>query len=254
MQFILLRICRFVNDVLHRRERRKGSFRRHPVERSHKEIIILSLPGSKPFGKVLKGIEFVAGVELPIVFPVTAFHLAVVSWREWLDLFVANNKPIQRLLKECQRLFLTVAHFICKLKPIICLDALNGIGELLYHMLDKLGGRVSALLPERLQIAEAAVFIDEGILIKLLSCCLSDQTRTWDIFHIDLDFLPRILHFLIRFLYILGIRELGGFAVDPLPELDPEHNQTSVGIPSAHIFDEGDLFFCMLIWVAMETA
>ena len=35
--------CRFVNDVLHRREREQGLFRRAPVEWSHREVVILTL-------------------------------------------------------------------------------------------------------------------------------------------------------------------------------------------------------------------
>ncbi len=34
------------------RKRKKDSFRRSTVERSHREVIILSLPDSKLFGKV----------------------------------------------------------------------------------------------------------------------------------------------------------------------------------------------------------
>ena len=35
--------CRFVNDVLHIRERKKDVFGGVPVERSHREIVVLSL-------------------------------------------------------------------------------------------------------------------------------------------------------------------------------------------------------------------
>ena len=55
--------CRFVNDVLHIWKRKKDSFGGLPVERPHGEIVVLSLPNSKLLGKVLKGIERVAGIK-----------------------------------------------------------------------------------------------------------------------------------------------------------------------------------------------
>ena len=36
-------ICRFVNDVLHIRESEKHLFRRAPVERTHREIVVFTL-------------------------------------------------------------------------------------------------------------------------------------------------------------------------------------------------------------------
>ena len=133
--FVCFAYCRFVNDVLHIGERKKDSFGRLPVERPHGEIVVLPLPNSKLLGKVIKGIECVAGIEFFIIFPVAAFHLAVMPWRKWLDLLVADAHLRQCFLKKRQRLFLAVAHFICKLKTIIRLDTFNGIGKLLCHML-----------------------------------------------------------------------------------------------------------------------
>ena len=127
--------CRFVNDVLHSGERKKDGIGRLPVERAHGEIVVLSLPNSKLLGKVIKGIECVAGIEFFIIFPVAALHLAVMPWRKWFDLLVADAHLTQCFLKKRQRLFLAVAHFICKLKTIIRLDTFNGIGKLLCHML-----------------------------------------------------------------------------------------------------------------------
>ena len=127
--------CRFVNDVLHIRKRIKNIFGSHPVEWSHGESVIASLPDSKLFGKVIKGIEGVAGVELLIVFSVAAFYFAIVPRCKRFDFLVPDSELSQRFLKECQRLFLAVSHFICKFKPIVCLDTLNGIGKLFHNML-----------------------------------------------------------------------------------------------------------------------
>ena len=90
--------------MLHIRESRKDSFGGHPVERPHGEIIILPLPDSELPGEVIEGIESMAGVEVFIVFPMAAFHLAVVPWRKRLDLFVADAELCQCFLEESQRL------------------------------------------------------------------------------------------------------------------------------------------------------
>ena len=54
--------------MLHIRKRIKDIFGGHPVEGSHGESVIVSLSDSKLFGKVIKGIESVAGIELLIIF------------------------------------------------------------------------------------------------------------------------------------------------------------------------------------------
>ena len=123
-------ICRFVNDVLHIRKRIKNVFRWHPVERSHGESVITSLPDSKLFGEVIEGIEGVTSIEFLIVFSMTAFYFSVVSRRKGLDFLVPNSELSQRFLKERQRLFPAVAHLISKFKPIISLNTLNSVGKL----------------------------------------------------------------------------------------------------------------------------
>ena len=117
-----------------------------PIERTHWEIIILALPYSKLFLKVGKGIKLMGSVEFLIIFAVATLHLAVVSWSERLDLFVADAELCQCFLEESQRLLFAVSHFVGKLKSIVRLDTYNGIGEFLYHMHKKLRRRIGALL------------------------------------------------------------------------------------------------------------
>ena len=128
-------LCRFVNDVLHIRKRIKDIFGGHPVEGSHGESVIASLSDSKLFGKVIKGIEGVAGIELLIIFSVAAFYFTIVTGSKGFDFLVPDAEFSQCFLKERQRFVLTVAHFICKFKPIVCLNTLNGIGKLFHYML-----------------------------------------------------------------------------------------------------------------------
>ena len=121
--------------MLHIRKRIKDIFGGHPVEGSHGESVIASLSDSKLFGKVIKGIEGVAGVELLIILSVASFYFAVVARCKGFDFLVPDSELGKCFFKECQRFVLTVAHFICKFKPLVCLNTLNGIGKLLYYML-----------------------------------------------------------------------------------------------------------------------
>lgn len=179
----------------------------------------MPLPDSELLDKVIERVELMAGIKFFIIFSVTALHLAVMPRREGADLLVLDTKLCQCFLKECQRLFLTVSHFVCELEAIVCLDTFNGIGELLYHMLQKLSGRIGSLLLEGFQVAETAVFIYEGVLIIFFPSCFSNQAVTRDIFHIYLYSLPRIPHFLIRFGNIFRVWQLDGLSVDPAQEL-----------------------------------
>ena len=52
-------LCRFVNDVLHIGKRGKDLLGRFPVELSHGEMIVGTIPDSQLFLEVLEGIELV---------------------------------------------------------------------------------------------------------------------------------------------------------------------------------------------------
>ena len=87
--------------MLHIWKRKENIFRRQPVERSHGESVITSLPDSKLFGKVIKGIECATGVELLIVFSVTALYFAIVPRCKGFDLLMSDTEFSQCFLKEC---------------------------------------------------------------------------------------------------------------------------------------------------------
>ena len=82
------------------RKRRKSLFRREPAERTHGEVIVLSVPDSKLPLEVAEGKELVIGIKVFIVFAMAALDLAVVPGSEGLDTFVLNTKLIQRYFKE----------------------------------------------------------------------------------------------------------------------------------------------------------
>ena len=121
---------------------------------------------------------------------------------------------------------------------------------------------------EGLQIAESAVFVNEGILIPLCPRFLTHDTHFRNIFHIDLDSLTRVLHLFVRFRDILRIRKLhrklipfaqesiqtgDGSGVATLTQLYPEHDQTGVFVSSEHIQDEFDFLLRMLIGMAVRA-
>ncbi len=138
--------CRFVNDVLHIRESEKDSFWGLPVEWSHRKVVIVSLSDGELFLEVSKTIELVASIEFLVVLSVTAFYLAIMPWRVRPDQLMPNTELFQRFLKQSRFGVLAVCQTVCKLKSIICLDALNRVWELLCHILQKLCGRIGALL------------------------------------------------------------------------------------------------------------
>ena len=68
--------------MLHIGKRRKDLLGRVPVERTHREIVVFSVPDGKLFLEVLKGIELVRSIEILIVFAVATLDLTVVTRRE----------------------------------------------------------------------------------------------------------------------------------------------------------------------------
>ena len=165
------------------------------------------------------------GIELFIIFSMTAFHLPVMSRRKRTNLFMPDSELFQRFFKERRLLFLAVSQLICELESIIRLNAFNGVREFLYNVLKKHSRGICVLFFKRLQIPETAVFIDKGVLIveaaALLGVlyCLSRKTCRRNIFHINLHLLPRILHLFVRFWDIFRVWQLDGIAADSAQQL-----------------------------------
>ena len=123
------------------------------------------------------------------------------------------------------------------------------------------------MLLECFKITESAVLVDEGILIVFLSSSFSHKAGSGNIFHVNLSPLSRIFHLFIRFWNVFGIGQFNRLPVNaakelvqpgdesgvsPLAQLHPEHYQTRMGIPAAHIPDQLDLSFGMLVWMAVR--
>ena len=63
-----------------------------PVKRTHREIIIFSIPDSKLFLVVVEREKLVGGIEILIIFAVAALDLAVVPGRIGLDELMLNTE------------------------------------------------------------------------------------------------------------------------------------------------------------------
>ena len=132
----------------------------------------------------------------------TAFYFPVVTRREDFDELMADTQLFKRPLKKSRPFFFRAVHPCRELSTVIHLGTFNGIREFLHTMPDELCGRVGRVFLEGFQIAETAVFVDEGILViitTVLRCVayrVADQTCLWNEFHVDLYPLTGILHLL----------------------------------------------------------
>ena len=73
--------------------------RRKPVERSHGEVVGAAVVDSELLGKVGQRKEGMAGIEALLVFPVAAFHLAVVTRRIRTDQLVLDTQLCSGVLE-----------------------------------------------------------------------------------------------------------------------------------------------------------
>ena len=116
---------------------------------------------------------------------------------------------------------------------------------------------------------KTAVFVDECVLeVATFLSGFTNQTRLWNKFDINLAPLSWILHLFVRFGFLFRVGQFYRFTVQPaqntvqtgdgsgiasLAQLDPEHHQTGVRVPAAHVLDELDLGICMLVRVVVRA-
>lgn len=219
--------------------------------------------------KVIEGKEAVRSIEFFIVFPVAALDFPIVPRGVRFDQLMSDSKLRQSLLKESWLRLLPSNKAIGEFSTIVSLDALNRIRETLYAMLNKQRRGIGAVFRESLQVTKTAILIDKSILIPLCWLCLPHDADLRDKFDIDLDPLAGISHLLIRFRCIfLWIRQFlchgipfpkkaiqtGNRAcVSPCSELHPEYDDAGIWVSAAHIQDELDLLWCVLIWMAVRA-
>ena len=103
-----------------------------------------------------------------------------------------------------------------ELGTVVGLDTFDGKREAFHAVLDEFRGRIGAVFFEGFQIAKAAVFVDEGVLVIITAVFLglfggsADKTGTGDVFDVDLHLLSGIIRLFIRLGNIFGIWQLYG--------------------------------------------
>ena len=207
-------------------------------------------------------------IELLIVLAVTAFNLAVMPWRTWLDQLVSDSQLLAGFLKERYLGGRMTAETVGELRTVVSLDALNGERELFHAVLKEDSGRIRAVFLKSLQIAETGVFVDECVLIELLPLSFSHMADSRHILDVDLHALAGIKHLFVGLGNILGIGELhshligtsehaiqagDGAGILPLAKLDPEDDKTRIRIPSTHVSNQCQLCLRVLIRMAVGT-
>ena len=209
------------------------------------------------------------GIESFIVLPVAAFHLSIVPGSKWPDDFMADPMHFQVFLEE-SGLFPVRGKAVGKFRPIVCLDTFNRAGEGFYQMFHKLSGRIGAVFLKRFHKTPSGILIDRCVLKELFSDDLAVfQTGGGDKFHIHLEALTGIVHRFIGLRDILWIRRMyshdplffkeavkarDGAGIAALPELNPEDDETSMGVSAAHIEDQLDFGIGMLVGVVKRAA
>lgn len=80
------------------------------------------------------------GIELLVVFTVTALNLTIVAGCIWPDEFVLDSQALELQFKERRRVVAFWHHTIGKFTTVVRLATLNAKGEFLYHMAQKHSG------------------------------------------------------------------------------------------------------------------
>ena len=206
------------------------------------------------------------GIESFIVLPVAAFHLSIVPGSKWPDDFVADPMHFQVFLEE-SGLFPVSGKAVGKFRPVVRLDTFDGARKGFYQMFHKLSRRIGVVFLKRLNKTPSGILIDCSILKELFSDHLAVlQTGGGDKFHIHLDPLAGVVHLLIRLGDILGIRRMNrhdallskdavkagdGAGVASAPEFDPENDESGMRIPAAHMADQLEFLWGMLVGMGM---
>ena len=214
-----------------------------------------------------------SGIEALVILPVAPLYLAVMSWRIRPDQFVADAVTFQMHLKK-SRSVAACGKAVGELRTIVRLDTFDRAGEGFHKVLKKHGGGIGALFFKSLHKAPSGILINGGILEEMFSDDPAvDKAGGGNNLHIDLEALSGVVHLLIRFGDILGVRRMerhdalffeetvqpgNGTGIAALHEFNPENNETGMWISSAHISDKlylgRGMLVRMVVWPAGESA
>lgn len=202
------------------------------------------------------------GIEALIVLPVAAFHFPIVPRGKRPDQLMSDAVLLQVHLEE-GRLVPVGGEAVGEFRSVVRLDALDREREGLHQVLQEQGGGIGAVFLKSLHEAPSGILVNGGILEEVLPNDLAVyKAGRGDELHVHLDTLAGVLHPLVRLGDVFGVRRMDshnalafekavkagdGTGIATLHELDPEDNKAGVRVASAHIGNELNLLWCMLI-------
>ena len=200
------------------------------------------------FVKVSQREERADRIKAFLIFPVAAFHLAIMSGSVRANQFMLDTQLSGGFLKKGLNIPFTVGKTVSKFKAVVSLDTFHAnapAGIPLHQPLQKVGGGAGGLLRIGGQEAEPGELVNGGILEQAqLRVC---DTAARDDLHIHLDSFSWMSHLLVGFwrinLFLLLLWE------HPWLAHDTEQALRSRGIAS--LFQAVPQLHQAKLWVAM---
>ena len=224
---------------------------------------------SELFLKVSQREERTNRIEAFLVFPVAAPYFSVVSWGVRADELVADAKISGSLFKKGLDIPFAVGKTVCKFKTVVGLNTFHTdtpAGIPLHQPLQKVSGGVGRLLRIGGQKTESGELVNGGIL-EQAQLRVSNAAAGNDL-HIHLDSFSRTSHLLVRLwcvsLFLLFLREHPQFTQDSkqalrpagiaaLLQTVPQLHQAELRIAAAHVPNQLQLRFCVLVRMTVRT-
>ena len=218
-------------------------------------------------GEVIQGAETVAGIKALLILAVTALHFTIVAWSIGADELVADTQLGGGGLKQSGKIPLAVGKTVGELKSIVSLDTFHAdasTGVPLEQLFQEIGGGIGGLFRVGGQEAQACELVNGCVLVQ--AQLRVSNAATGDHLHIHLDTLAGIGHLLV------GLWPVGGFllfrreqaqlshdpeqalraaGIAPLPQTVPQFHHAETGVPAAHVPDQLEFRFCVLVGMAV---
>ena len=144
----------------------KGLRWRKPVEGTHRESMILTLPDSELFFKVSQGEERADRIKAFLLLPVAALHLAIMPGRVRTNQLMLDAQLSSSFLKKGLDVPFTVEKTVGKFKTVVSPDTFYSdasAGIPLHQSLQEAGGGAGGLLRISRQEAEPGELVKQSI-------------------------------------------------------------------------------------------
>ena len=134
---------------------KESRFRRIPVKRPHREVVVFTEMNSKLSLEIIKRIKGMGSVEVFVILTVRAFYLTVMAWSERTDQLMFNLKLLKRTLKECKIAWYRAGEALGEFKAVVGLNTFDretALSEVFQHIKQKLSGGIGTILLKSLKI------------------------------------------------------------------------------------------------------